>query len=222
MLRVMKSGRRFGTPSRLAKYDFLSASDSPNLTFALQATLLLPLEAAFMHEKITADFVKDHVVLCDGPSRKSAPIVTLSGLRGTLDEYVAWSNVDYVANDVQRGSYATHNYKPDFKTISRSTESCYSHHLSITPAPGTSPNIGFQTVKSHLPPIPPSILFNFAAPTSSNASLIETSSSPSPWNSSCSSNGVIQPSNRQSICFSIWRLKDRAYPCACIASCISP
>ncbi|KAJ7057111.1 hypothetical protein C8F01DRAFT_1061395 [Mycena amicta] len=50
-----------------------------------KATLLLPLEPAAHNEKITADFVKDHVVLCDGPSRKNAHIVTLSGLRGTLD-----------------------------------------------------------------------------------------------------------------------------------------
>ncbi|KDR67748.1 hypothetical protein GALMADRAFT_258040 [Galerina marginata CBS 339.88] len=50
-----------------------------------KATLLLPLEAAFTNEKITADFVKDHVILCDGPSRKSSPIITLSGLRGTLN-----------------------------------------------------------------------------------------------------------------------------------------
>ncbi|KAF7329907.1 VPS9 domain-containing protein [Mycena kentingensis (nom. inval.)] len=50
-----------------------------------KATLLLPLEPAAQNDKITADMVKDHVVLCDGPSRKNAHIVTLSGLRGTLD-----------------------------------------------------------------------------------------------------------------------------------------
>ncbi|KAJ7628718.1 hypothetical protein FB45DRAFT_43419 [Roridomyces roridus] len=50
-----------------------------------KATLLLPLEQATTSEKITADFVKDHVALCDGPSRKNAHIITLSGLRGTLD-----------------------------------------------------------------------------------------------------------------------------------------
>ncbi|KAJ7726927.1 hypothetical protein B0H16DRAFT_1591785 [Mycena metata] len=50
-----------------------------------KATLLLPLESAANNEKITADFVRDHVVLCDGPSRKNAHIITLSGLRGTLD-----------------------------------------------------------------------------------------------------------------------------------------
>ncbi|KAK0460569.1 uncharacterized protein EV420DRAFT_1267738 [Desarmillaria tabescens] len=49
-----------------------------------KATLLLPLETA-TNEKITADFVKDHIILCDGPSRKDAPIVTLSGLRGVLN-----------------------------------------------------------------------------------------------------------------------------------------
>ncbi|KAJ7768683.1 hypothetical protein DFH07DRAFT_902521 [Mycena maculata] len=50
-----------------------------------KATLLLPLEQAANNEKITAEFVKDHVILCDGPSRKNAHIITLSGLRGTLD-----------------------------------------------------------------------------------------------------------------------------------------
>ncbi|KAJ7216388.1 hypothetical protein GGX14DRAFT_358898 [Mycena pura] len=50
-----------------------------------KATLLLPLEPAASNDKVTADFVKDHVILCDGPSRKNAHIITLSGLRGTLD-----------------------------------------------------------------------------------------------------------------------------------------
>ncbi|KAJ7121022.1 hypothetical protein C8R44DRAFT_853344 [Mycena epipterygia] len=50
-----------------------------------KATLLLPLEQAANNEKVTAEFVKDHVILCDGPSRKNAHIITLSGLRGTLD-----------------------------------------------------------------------------------------------------------------------------------------
>jgi hypothetical protein len=50
-----------------------------------KATLLLPLEPATNNDKITAEFVKDHVILCDGPSRKNAHIITLSGLRGTLD-----------------------------------------------------------------------------------------------------------------------------------------
>ncbi|KAF7342115.1 VPS9 domain-containing protein [Mycena venus] len=50
-----------------------------------KATLLLPLEPAANNDKVTAEFVKDHIVLCDGPSRKNAHIITLSGLRGTLD-----------------------------------------------------------------------------------------------------------------------------------------
>ena len=53
-----------------------------------KATLLLPLEPALTHEKITAEFVKDHVVLCEGPSRNNAHIVTLSGIRGTLNKCV--------------------------------------------------------------------------------------------------------------------------------------
>ncbi|KAF7292828.1 VPS9 domain-containing protein [Mycena indigotica] len=50
-----------------------------------KATLLLPLEPIAHNDKITTEFVKDHIILCDGPSRKNAHIVTLSGLRGTLD-----------------------------------------------------------------------------------------------------------------------------------------
>lgn len=45
-----------------------------------QASLLLPLEQA--HEKITTEFIRDHIALCDG---YNASIVTLSGLRGVLD-----------------------------------------------------------------------------------------------------------------------------------------
>jgi len=47
--------------------------------------LLLPLESASTYEKITPGFVKDHIVLLDGPSRKNVQIVTLSGLRASLD-----------------------------------------------------------------------------------------------------------------------------------------
>ncbi|KAG6902479.1 hypothetical protein C0995_016056 [Termitomyces sp. Mi166 len=50
-----------------------------------KSTLLLPLEPSSGYDKLTPEFVKGHVVLCDSPSRKSAPIVTLSGLRGTLN-----------------------------------------------------------------------------------------------------------------------------------------
>ncbi|RDB15935.1 hypothetical protein Hypma_003597 [Hypsizygus marmoreus] len=50
-----------------------------------KATLLLPSEQASSNDKLTPGFVKDHIVLCDGPSRKNAPIVTLSGLRGVLN-----------------------------------------------------------------------------------------------------------------------------------------
>ena len=46
------------------------------------------MEPALTHEKITAEFVKDHVVLCEGPSRDNAHIVTLSGIRGTLNQCV--------------------------------------------------------------------------------------------------------------------------------------
>ena len=54
----------------------------------MQATLLLPLEAQPANDVITTEFLKDHVAFWDGNSRNDAPVVTLSGLRGTMTEYV--------------------------------------------------------------------------------------------------------------------------------------
>jgi len=51
-----------------------------------KATLLLPAEDAFVGEKITPDMVEDHVMFIDLASRASTPVVTLSGLRGSLKE----------------------------------------------------------------------------------------------------------------------------------------
>ncbi|PCH44498.1 hypothetical protein WOLCODRAFT_105227 [Wolfiporia cocos MD-104 SS10] len=51
-----------------------------------KATLLLPLNPHRASEPITPEFIKDHIALCDGASRNNAPIVTLSGLRGTLTD----------------------------------------------------------------------------------------------------------------------------------------
>ncbi|KAF8835944.1 hypothetical protein BDN67DRAFT_974743 [Paxillus ammoniavirescens] len=48
------------------------------------ASLLLPLERASGHEWITAEFVKDHTIICDTASRNNTAVVTLSGLRGHL------------------------------------------------------------------------------------------------------------------------------------------
>jgi hypothetical protein len=56
-----------------------------------KATLLLPAEDSFVGEKITPDMVEDHVIFFDLASRASTPVVTLSGLRGTLKEYVILS-----------------------------------------------------------------------------------------------------------------------------------
>lgn len=47
---------------------------------------MLPLESAYTNEKITVDVMKDHIVLCANASRNGAPIITLSGIRGTLDK----------------------------------------------------------------------------------------------------------------------------------------
>lgn len=51
-----------------------------------KATLLLPSDQTTSQEVITPDYVRDHVVYCTAPSNKVIPVVTLSGLRGTLSE----------------------------------------------------------------------------------------------------------------------------------------
>ncbi|KAH9004555.1 hypothetical protein EDB86DRAFT_1959670 [Lactarius hatsudake] len=58
-------------------------SDVWNALIVGKGTLLLPLESGG-HTDITPDFVRDHVALCESPSGDTVPLVTLSGLRGTL------------------------------------------------------------------------------------------------------------------------------------------
>ncbi|KAI9464818.1 hypothetical protein F5148DRAFT_999971 [Russula earlei] len=58
-------------------------SDIWNVLTVGKATLLLPIESAGSTD-VTADFVKDHVALCESPSGDNIPIVTMSGLRGSL------------------------------------------------------------------------------------------------------------------------------------------
>ncbi|KAL0953328.1 hypothetical protein HGRIS_004573 [Hohenbuehelia grisea] len=50
-----------------------------------KATLLLPLEPASTNEKLTPEYIRDHVIFCDGRPRDKSHIVTLSGLRGSLE-----------------------------------------------------------------------------------------------------------------------------------------
>jgi hypothetical protein len=61
------------------------------LTVDGQATLLLPEEQASSNQVLTPEFVKDHIVLYDGATRKGAQIVTLSGLRGILGYVISSS-----------------------------------------------------------------------------------------------------------------------------------
>ncbi|KAG1806017.1 hypothetical protein EV424DRAFT_1428717 [Suillus variegatus] len=49
-----------------------------------KASLLLPLEKSSGQEKITPDFMSDHVLMCNPLSKENTQVVTLSGLRGHL------------------------------------------------------------------------------------------------------------------------------------------
>ncbi|KAG8875501.1 hypothetical protein FRB97_005062 [Tulasnella sp. 331] len=50
-----------------------------------KATLLLPAEPLLGQLDVSADFIKEHVVFCSGPSVSLAPVVSLSGLRGVIE-----------------------------------------------------------------------------------------------------------------------------------------
>ena len=50
--------------------------------------LLFP---ALTHEKIAVEFVKCHNVLCEGPSRNNAHVITLSGVRGNSEQVCFFS-----------------------------------------------------------------------------------------------------------------------------------
>ncbi|KAF9517957.1 hypothetical protein BS47DRAFT_1389411 [Hydnum rufescens UP504] len=50
-----------------------------------QTTLLLPTEPAPDDLIVTPEFVRDHVAFCNVPLKDSSPLVTLGGLRGSVD-----------------------------------------------------------------------------------------------------------------------------------------
>ncbi|GLB43313.1 putative VPS9 domain containing protein [Lyophyllum shimeji] len=123
-----------------------------------KATLLLPLEQSSSHDKLTPEFVKDHIVLCDGPSRKNAPIVTLSGLRGILnDETLTFRSTIHPSSKVFQELLVPSNRAsaltvlPDLPFIPSSQSSSVSYprflvpsHSSTLPLPPRVP-----------PPLPP-------------------------------------------------------------------
>ncbi|TFK51943.1 hypothetical protein OE88DRAFT_1488677 [Heliocybe sulcata] len=113
-----------------------------------KATLLLPLEQASNHDNITVDLVKDHIVLCEGSSRKDAPMVFLSGLRGTLTDETL----------IIRSSLATTS-KPFQAILDPSSRASALSSLPPLPALPSHPSIGYPSfsVPSYAPalPIPP-------------------------------------------------------------------
>ena len=60
---------------------------------------MLPSEPGSAHDLITPEFVQDHIILCDLASRENTAVVTLSGLRGQLVQFVPVSSrTAHVAN----------------------------------------------------------------------------------------------------------------------------
>ena len=53
-----------------------------------QATLLLPKDQHPSNVPVTAEFIKDHVAICDASAgSRTTSVTTLSGLRGSITEY---------------------------------------------------------------------------------------------------------------------------------------
>ncbi|KZT25192.1 hypothetical protein NEOLEDRAFT_1162873 [Neolentinus lepideus HHB14362 ss-1] len=113
-----------------------------------KATLLLPLEQTSNHDPITVDLIKDHIVLCEGPSRNDAPIVFLSGLRGTLTD-----------ETLTIRSSLTPTSQPFQSILDPSSRSSALSSLPPLPAFPSSPSIFYPSfsVPSYAPalPIPP-------------------------------------------------------------------
>ncbi|KAG5642108.1 hypothetical protein DXG03_003607 [Asterophora parasitica] len=116
-----------------------------------KSTLLLPREHS-NQDKPTPEFVKDHIILSDELSRKDAPIVTLSGLRGTL------------TNNTLTFRSTIHPSSKIFQDLlvpsSRSLALAILPDLPVTPSSSSS-SISYPTfsIHSHSPalPLPPRI-----------------------------------------------------------------
>lgn len=74
---------------RTARYDYTlrSRGDSAlNCDLCVQTSLLLPTEKASSSLIVTPEFVREHVAFSVGPIKEPSSLVTLGGLRGTIDE----------------------------------------------------------------------------------------------------------------------------------------
>ncbi|KAH7919350.1 hypothetical protein BV22DRAFT_1123345 [Leucogyrophana mollusca] len=122
-----------------------------------KASLLLPLEPSTTQEKITADFVQDHIVFCDGSTRSDAPVVTMSGLRGQLvNETLTFRSAlsptgkhfqDLIASSASRSSLLA--ALPPLPTCSP-----HSPYPKFS-VPAYSPSLPLPPRPSAKPPLPP-------------------------------------------------------------------
>ncbi|KAF8074643.1 hypothetical protein FPV67DRAFT_1665396 [Lyophyllum atratum] len=129
-----------------------------------KSTLLLPLEQSSSHDKLTPDFVKDHIVLCDGPSRKNAPIVTMSGLRGILDDNtLTFRSTIHPSSKIFQELLVPSNRPsalavlPDLPIIPSSSSSSVSYPTFVVPSHSPALPLPPRTQSSQLnkPPLPP-------------------------------------------------------------------
>ena len=135
--------------------------------------LLLPLESAFMHEKITPDFVKDHIVLSDGLSHKGAQIVTLSGLHSTLDGYITPTILLFLQlSSSQQEPHVSFDDQPNLITIPRYPQSNNQNFCITTIAHSST-----WYITHFIPSIRSAILFAIYPSTTLYTNLIKTPAS---------------------------------------------
>ena len=124
---------KFGDLLHLERCVVIDYWGRTSCSFPSQATLCLPLEQQSGNERVTAAFIKDHIVVID-----DAAVVTSSGLRGSLEEYVHRSPIRALLIHVlQRRPDLTVHHLPHLKALPRPSES--RHSTNDLPSSSPSP-----------------------------------------------------------------------------------
>ena len=109
-----------------------------------QATLLLPKDQHPSNVPVTAEFIKDHVAICDASAgSRTTSVTTLSGLRGSITEYAVEDNPELLNVlicveckpfvlwcDVQQCAYFPIYTVTDVETVPSSLDAIYPQRRS--------------------------------------------------------------------------------------------
>lgn len=186
-------------------------------TFCTQVTLLLPLEASFNHEKVTPDFMKDHIALCDGLSRNNAQIVTLSGLRGSIEEYEITPDLIIMLMFLQRNTHVSFIHQHFIEILSRLAHTLDPNFGSLTTSSAPYSVSQHPHLLSSIPTHDPHVL----TPSPSKISNLVKASTSTSSRRPCTSSVNIGIPHRQPIRISLRRRRKTYSPTTAFAAYVS-